>query len=80
MSNPSPARSVDLSGLSPILQFFLLLLLVLAFGRRTKLIGGIRLAPPTFVPLSTDDASRFAHELGTAFAELVNGERRDEKA
>lgn len=73
-------RPPDLSGLSPILQFFLLLFVVLAVGRRVKLSGGISLAPPTFVPLPTDAATRFAREFGTAYAELLGAEPRDEKA
>jgi len=72
-------RPLDLSGLSPILQFFLLLFVVLAVGRRVKLSGGIRLAPPAFVPLPTDAASRFAHEFGTAYAELIEAEQRSEE-
>ena len=80
MCNTSPARSVDLSGLSPILQLFLLLFVVLAVGRRAKLSGGIHLAPPAFVPLPTDEASRFAHEFGTAYAELLAAEPWDDKA
>lgn len=80
VSNLSHARSVDLSGLSPILQFFLLLFVVLAVGRRVKLSGGLRLAPPAFVPLASDAAGRFAHEFGTAYAELIEAERRDEEA
>lgn len=75
MSNNSPARPVDLSGLSPILQLFLLLFVVLAVGRRAKLSGGLRLAPPTFVPLASDAASHFAHEFGTAYAELIEAEQ-----
>ena len=71
-------RPLDLSGLSPILQFLLLLFLVLAVGRRDKLSSGLRLAPPTFVPLALDAASRFARELGTAWAELVEAEQRSE--
>jgi len=72
-------RPFDLSGLPPILQFFLVLFLVLALGRRDKLSGVLRLAAPTFVPLTTDAASRFAHELGTAYAEFVEAERRREE-
>lgn len=80
MSIPSPARSVDLSGLPPILQFFLVLFLVVALGRRAKLSGGLRLAPPAFVPLTSDAANRFAHEFGTAYAEFVEAEQRRAKA
>ncbi len=72
-------RPLDLSGLPPLLQLFLLLFVVLAVGRRVKLSGGLRLAPPTFVPLTTDAASRFAHEFGTAYAELVETEQRREE-
>ncbi len=61
------------------MQFFLLLFVVLAVGRRVKLSGGLRLAPPAFVPLPTDAASRFAHEFGTAYAELVEAEQRSEE-
>lgn len=70
-------RPPDLSGVSPLLQFFLLLFVVFAIGRRAKLSGGISLAPPAFVPLPTDAASRFAQEFGTAYAELVEAEPRD---
>jgi hypothetical protein len=73
-------RPPDLSGLSPILQLFVLLFVLLAVGRRAKLSGGIRLAPPAFVPLASDAASRFALELGTAYGELLGAELRDEKA
>jgi hypothetical protein len=69
-------RPFDLSGLPPILQFFLVLFLVLALGRRDKLSGGIRLGPPAFVPLAPDAARRFAHELGTAWADVVEAEQR----
>jgi hypothetical protein len=69
-------RPVDLSGLSPLMQLFLLLFVIFAVGRRGKLSDGIRLAPPIFVPLASDAASRFAHELGTAWAELVEAEQR----
>jgi hypothetical protein len=68
-------RPLDLSGLSPLLQFFLLLFVVFAIGRRDKLSGSLRLAPPTFVPLPTDAASRFAHDFGTAYAELIEAEQ-----
>ena len=78
MSNTSPARSVDISGLPPLLQLFLVLVLVVAVGRRAKLSGGIRLAPPAFVPLASDAASRFAQEFGTACAEFVEAEQRSE--
>ena len=66
--------------LPPLLQLFLLLFVLFAVGRRGKLSGGIHLAPPAFVPLPTDAASRFAHEFGTAFAELMEAERRDGEA
>ena len=79
MSSLSHARSVDLSGLPPILQFFLVLFVMLAVGRRAKLSGGLRLAPPTFVPLASDAASQFARDLGTAYAELVETEQRREE-
>ena len=72
----SVPRPPDLSGLSPLLQLFLLLFVAFAVGRRAKLSGGLRLAPPTFVPLASDAASRFAHEFGTAYAELVETEQR----
>jgi hypothetical protein len=61
----------DLSGLSPLLQLILLLFVVFAVGRRAKLRGGISLAPPTLVPLASDAASHFAHDFGTAYAELL---------
>ncbi|HYN64842.1 MAG TPA: hypothetical protein VES36_09600 [Candidatus Limnocylindrales bacterium] len=73
-------RPLDLSGLSPLLQFCLLLLVVFAVGHRAKLSSGISLAPPAFVPLPTDAASRFAHDFGSAFAELLAGEQRSEEA
>jgi hypothetical protein len=76
VSNTSPARPVVPSGLPPLLQLFLVLVLVVVVGRRAKLSGGIRLAPPAFVPLASDAASRFAHELGTAYAELIEAEQR----
>ena len=72
-------RPPDLSGLNPILQLFLLLLVVVAVRRRVKLSGGLRLAPPIFVPLASDAASRFARELGTAYAEVVETEQRREE-
>ena len=65
--------------LPPLLQLLLLLFVLFAVGRRDKLSGSLRLAPPAFVPLASDAASRFAHELGTAYAELIEAEqRRDE--
>jgi hypothetical protein len=66
--------------LPPLLQLFLLLFVVLAVGRRAKLGGSLRLAPPAFVPLPSDAASRFAHEFGTACAELIEAEQRREEA
>jgi hypothetical protein len=79
MSNPNPARSGDLSGLSPLLQLILLLFVVFAIRRRAKLTGAIGLAAPAFVPLAADAASRFAQEFGTAYAELLGAEPPDEK-
>jgi hypothetical protein len=64
--------------LPPLLQLLLLLFVVLAVGRRPKLSGGISLAPPAFVPLASDAASRFTHDFGTAYAELVEAEQRSE--
>ncbi len=78
MSNGGRARSVDLSRLSPVLQLFLVLFVVLAVGRRVELSGGLHLAPPAFVPLASDAASRFAQEFGTAYAELIEAEQRSE--
>lgn len=63
-----------------LLQLFLLLFVVVAVERRVKLSGGIRLAPPAFVPLASDAASRFAHEFGIAYAELIEAEQRREEA
>lgn len=67
---------LDLSGLSPIMQLILLLFVIFAVGRRAKLRGGLRLAPPAFVPLASDAASRFAHEFGRAYAKLIDAEQR----
>jgi hypothetical protein len=75
VSNTSPARPVDLSSLPPLLQFLLILFLVVAIGRRAKLNSGIHLPPPAFVPLASDAAGRFAHEFGTAYAELIEAEQ-----
>lgn len=73
-------RPLDLSGLSPILQLFLFLFVVAAVRRRVKLSGGLSLAPPAFVPLASDAASRFAHQFGTAYAEFVEAEQRSDEA
>lgn len=73
-------RPFDPSGLSPLMQLILLLFVVFAVRRRTKPGGGLRLAPPAFVPLTTDGASRFAHEFGIAYAELLGAEPPDEEA
>lgn len=64
--------------LPPLLQLLLLLVVVLVVGRRVRLSGGISLARPSFVPLASDAADRFAHELGTAYAELIEAEERGE--
>jgi hypothetical protein len=73
-------RPLDLSGLPPLLQLFMLLFVVLAVGRRVKRSGGLRLAPPAFVLLASDAASRFARQFGTAYAELIEAEQRSEEA
>jgi hypothetical protein len=67
----------DLSDLSPLLQLILLLFVILAVGSRAKRRGNLRLAAPTLVPLTTDEASRFASDFGTAYAELMGAEPPD---
>jgi hypothetical protein len=64
--------------LPPLLQLFLVLFVLVAVGRRAELSGDISLAPPAFVPLASDAASRFAHEFGTAYAELIDSGRDEE--
>lgn len=64
--------------LPPLLQLFLVLFVLVAVGRRAELSGDIGLAPPAFVPLASGAASRFAHEFGTAYAELIDSGRDEE--
>jgi hypothetical protein len=75
MSSVPPPH--DMSDLSPLLQLILLPFVVFAVGRRVKRSGGLRLAPPTLVPLTTAAASRFAHDFGTAYSELMDTEPPD---
>lgn len=70
---PDGAPALRLAG------FLILLLFILLGDQRRQLAQAIRLAPPAFVPLASDAAGRFAHEFGTAYAELVEAEQRSEE-
>ena len=73
-------RFEDSPGLSLGWLLILLLFVLFAGSARRRAAGGIRLAAPAFVPLDLDAASQVASELGAAYAELLDAERRRSKA
>lgn len=61
------------------LLIVLLLILVAGWDRR-RAAGAIRLAAPAFVPITPEGAQHVASELGSAYAALVDAERRRDRA
>ena len=59
-----------------IAGLFLLLILILGLSARRRAAGGIRLAAPTFAPLTPEAANEVVTELGVAVGELLAAEDR----
>ena len=57
-------------------MLILLLFVLLAGSARRRAASSIQLAAPTFVLLDADAASQLASDLGAAWAELLDVERR----
>lgn len=74
LAAPSPLDRLGAAG-------FLIVLLFILFGGwdRRRTAGSIHLAEPAFIPLEPDGAERVAHDLGTAYAVLIDAERRRER-
>lgn len=80
MSTTQGVRPELRPGPSLAAGLLVLLFIVLARSARRRAAGGIRLAPPAFVPLPADAASRLARDLGTAYAAWLATELRDAEA
>ena len=70
-------QSPNLSGIAGL---FFLLILILGLTARRRAAGGIRLAAPSFAPLTPEAGHEVVAQLGTAIGELLTAEYRQRES